>query len=514
MRRTRRSTRPRRPAGTGSSWPRRPRTARRTGSDLRSCIVAALLLATATSVEPLSAAPLETFTAPALWEAWPSVRISPADPYTLKHAQVHAAIEVLARDYPGLFTVAAEGRSGEGRSLSVLKLGSGPTGVFLWSQMHGDEPTATGALLDVLNYLGRHRESAAVSRLLSRLTIYLLPMLNPDGAERTTRRNVQGIDINRDALRLQTPEGRFLKSVRDRFRPAIGFNLHNQSPLTVAGKGGDQVALALLSVPYDASSAENEGRRTTKRIAVFLREFLAPWASGKIARYDMDYTARAFGDSMTRWGTPTLLIESGGWNGGDEAGTLVRLNFTGLLGVLQAIADGSLSSIDPKAYDAIPLLEREGLFDVVLRGAMVANGSGLPPCLADVALARPSLFSGFGPRARPGVADLGDLADFRGKEETDLTGRLLVPAPPGGEKGWQKVLASLRSRKLADQAGTLLLSPDLLSAEVKAWMPEGQILSAGYSGALLILSPAGDGRLRLERRIETGPAAPGRGPRP
>ncbi len=217
---------------------------------------------------------------------------------------------------------------------------------------------------------------------------------------------------------------------------------------------------------------------------------------------------------MTRWGTPTLLIETGGWNGPDEAGTLVRLNFVGLLGLLQALGDGSLASVDPKAYGAIPLVSREGLFDVVLRGAAVANGSGLPPYLADVALTRPIRFGGLGSRPRPGVADLGDLTDFRGKEEENLTGMILVPAPPGGEDGWQKVLASLRSRRLADETGTILLSPDLLSAEVKAWMPEGQILSAGYAGALLVLAPAGDGRLRVARRIEAGGGAPGRAPRP
>jgi hypothetical protein len=470
----------------------------------------AVLLSTAAAL----AAPPETFTAKALWDAWPSARISPPDPYSLKHEPLRAAIETLAREYPGLFTIADEGRSGEGRSLTVLKLGSGPTGVFLWSQMHGDEPTATSALLDMLGYLGRNRESAAVSRLFSRLTIYLLPMLNPDGAERTTRRNIQGIDINRDALRLQTPEGRFLKDVRDRFRPSVGFNLHNQSPLTVAGKGGEQVALAVMSVPFDEASTDSDGRRTTKRLAVSLRDLLSPWASGRIARYDMDYTARAFGDSMTRWGTATLLVETGGWNGPDEAGSLVRLNFVGLLGVLQALGDGSLASVDPKGYDAIPLLERDGLFDVVLRGARVANGSGLPPYLADVAINRPGPFAGTGPRLRAGIADLGDLAEFRGKEETDLAGKLLVPAPPGGEEGWQKVLASFRSRNLADEAGAIRLSPDLLSAEVKAWMPEGQFLSAGYPGALLILAPAGDGKLRVERRIEIGAGAPGRGLRP
>ena len=40
----------------------------------------------------------------------------------------------------------------------------------------------------------------------------MVPMLNPDGAERYARRNAQAIDINRDALQLATPEGRLLKA--------------------------------------------------------------------------------------------------------------------------------------------------------------------------------------------------------------------------------------------------------------------------------------------------------------
>ncbi|HUM02728.1 MAG TPA: M14 family zinc carboxypeptidase [Thermoanaerobaculia bacterium] len=468
-------------------------------------LLAAFSIALLGRAFPLAAAPPESFTAAGLWTAWPSVRVSPSDPWSLRSARLQAVLDTLGRDYPGLFTVVDEGRSGEGRKLTVLSLGSGPLGVLLWSQMHGDEPTATSALLDVLAYLGKNRGSGAVKRLLSGVTLYLLPMLNPDGAERATRRNAQGIDINRDALRLQTPEGRYLKNVRDRFQPAVGYNLHNQEPLTLAGKNGEQVALAVLSVPFDEALTENEGRRTTKRLAVFLRDDLAPWAAGKIARYDADYTARAFGDAMTRWGTATLLIETGGAGAPDEAGTLVRLNFVAILRSLQALADGSLAEVDPKAYDAIPALVREGLFDVLVREARVANGSGLPPYLADVALLRPRSFGGPAGSGHPGVVEMGDLSTFRGKEEIRAKGSVLVPAPPGGEEGWRGTLARLRERKRADEGGNLLLSPEQLSLEVKAWMPEGELLVPGYAGALLILTPAGVGTFRLDRRLEVAP---------
>ena len=84
-------------------------------------------------------------------------------------------------------------------------------------------------------------------------------MLNPDGAERFQRRNAQGIDINRDALGLQTPEGQVLKSLRDRFNPRIGFNLHNQGWNTSVGDPPKPASISLLSVAYDKPRSENAG---------------------------------------------------------------------------------------------------------------------------------------------------------------------------------------------------------------------------------------------------------------
>jgi len=265
------------------------------------------------------------------------------------------------------------------------------------------------------------------------------------------------------------------------------------------------VAVSLLSVPYDEAFTENEGRRTTKRLAVLVQRLLEPFAKDRVARYDMDYTARAFGDSMTRWGTPTLLIESGGFFGPDEANTLVRLNFVALLGTLHALADGSLAGVDAKAYDAIPLNTRERIFDVLLRNARIVGGGGLPPYFADVGLnVAPTgpRFTGPSPHgARGGVLEVGDLTDFLGKTEIDLTGRLLVVAPPGGEEGWKKTLAGLAARGRVTAEGLLTLSESDLSSEAKAWLGGTPPLAPGYGGDFLVLQPSGAGRFRVERRI-------------
>ena len=64
-------------------------------------------------------------------------------------------------------------------------------------------------------------------------------MLNPDGAEAVMRYNAQGIDINRDARRLATPEGRALRRAVETLKPQFGFNLHNQHARTSVGQAAE-----------------------------------------------------------------------------------------------------------------------------------------------------------------------------------------------------------------------------------------------------------------------------------
>ncbi|MDZ7613028.1 MAG: M14 family zinc carboxypeptidase [Flavobacteriaceae bacterium] len=122
-----------------------------------------------------------------------------------KHADIQPLIEGLKKE-PG-FGVKKLGTSIEGRSISMISLGTGKVTVLLWSQMHGDESTATMAIFDLMNYFKSNKT------LLNKVNLHFIPMLNPDGAEQFNRRNAIGIDINRDAVRLQSPESRILKAV-------------------------------------------------------------------------------------------------------------------------------------------------------------------------------------------------------------------------------------------------------------------------------------------------------------
>ena len=196
-----------------------------------------------------------------LGRIWDAEHVSPPLPPLMDHAEVVRRLKAVASANPDLFQLEQVGESLEGRAIHDVRLGTGADIVMLWSQMHGDEPTATAALFDVFEYVRRHRDEPMVRRILSQLTLHIVPMLNPDGAERFQRRNAQSIDVNRDALRLQTPEGRLLKALRDRFNPKVGFNLHNQGWRTSVGDPPKPASISLLSVAYDKSLSENAGRK-------------------------------------------------------------------------------------------------------------------------------------------------------------------------------------------------------------------------------------------------------------
>jgi hypothetical protein len=361
---------------------------------------------------------------------WDAEHVSPPQPPLVDHAEVVRRIESLRTVPGGLFTVEKIGDSIEGRSINYVRSGSGPLGVLLWSQMHGDEATATSALFDLFSYLDRHRDDPQVRRILTRLTLHAVPMLNPDGAERFQRRNAQSVDINRDALRLQTPEGRTLKALRDRVNPEVGFNLHNQSWRTSVGDPPMAASISLLSVAYDEARTENAGRRLTKQICAVIRDALEPFASRQIGRYDDEFEVRAFGDNITLWGTPVVLIETGPWPSQEPDPALVRLNFIALLSALDALATGEVERADPRRYESLPVNESR-MFYVLVKNVTLINGAGVPPFIADlgiVATRRVQTIEGKRQIVLSlSVDDLGDLRTMGGLRTIDGTDMTAVP---------------------------------------------------------------------------------------
>jgi hypothetical protein len=269
------------------------------------------------------------------------------------------------------------GRSVEGREIWSVRYGNGPVRVLLWSQMHGDESTSTRALLDLFHMLATQPDHLVSRRLAEALTIEAIPMLNPDGAHRFTRRNAQGIDVNRDARALQTPEGRILREAQRRFMPDFGFNLHDQNVRTRVGREGRTAAMALLAPAFDEARSDNAVRDRAMLVAAVMRDAMEPYVGGHITQYDDTYAERAFGDSMQRWGTSTTLLETGGWRNDPEKSFLRKVSFVAIVAALDAIATGAWEGADVERYTALPF-NGPSAADLLVRGGSLVPPGGAP----------------------------------------------------------------------------------------------------------------------------------------
>jgi hypothetical protein len=276
----------------------------------------------------------------------------------------------------GLFMTEEIGRSIKGRSINHLTYGRGKTKVLLWSQMHGDESTATMALFDLFNFMSGNDEFDPLRRMIrDNLELHFVPMLNPDGAQEWKRRNDLEIDINRDARLLVTPEGRALMEIAKKIQPEIAFNLHDQSTLYAAGRTDKSATISFLAPAYNYPKDMNESRKRATQLILTMNDALQTRVPGNIAKYDDAFDPRCFGDTFQALGFSTILIESGGFKGDPEKQYIRKLNFYALLTALESIAQKSYVSQSLAKYDSIPENSRS-LYDLVVRNVSV-NKEGI-----------------------------------------------------------------------------------------------------------------------------------------
>lgn len=326
----------------------------------------------------------------------------------------------------GGFSISPLGASAEGRQIPLLTLGTGSTTVLLWSQMHGDEPTATMALMDILRFISREPQHPVTQTINRALKIAIIPMLNPDGAERFQRRTAQEIDMNRDALSLETPEAKLLKDVRERLQPRFGFNLHDQDPRYTVGNTKKVSAIALLAPAFDDGRSDNPVRLAAKQVASVFALVMQEFISGHVSKYDDSFEPRAFGDNIQRWGTSTVLIESGGWPNDREKMFIRKLNAVGLLAALFSIASESYVGTPTGVYEQLPFGTKY-LYDIILRGARLQSSTKAPPVKADIGInidERVNKVTG-AVELIGTITDIGDLSVYGAFRDVPMNGAML-----------------------------------------------------------------------------------------
>jgi hypothetical protein len=325
------------------------------------------------------------------------------------------------------------GTSFEGMPIRLVTVGTGKTSILLWSQMHGDEPTATMAIADILNYFLRHRNDEEIQKIFSSLTLHFLPLLNPDGAARFQRRTAQEIDMNRDALALVTPEAKILKQIQDDLKPQFGFNLHDQE-LSTVGASKELTAIALLAPAFNPEKSDNDVRTRAKHLTALFASVMNNFVSGKVARYDDTFEPRAFGDNMQKWGTSTLLVESGHAMNDPEKHSIRKLNFIGLLSSFLSIATDEYRTSDIALYESLPLNGKRA-YDVIIRNVLIESGNGTTTS-ADLGI---SYQVDTHSELPPKLVDLGDLHTFVGLQELDGKKKKVHQARLNEPFEWEKL---------------------------------------------------------------------------
>jgi hypothetical protein len=314
------------------------------------------------------------------------------------------------------FAVRELGKTEEGRPIHEVKWGEGPIQVIAWSQMHGDEATATMALADIFSLLSSSSDFSRElkQKLHQNITLRIIPRLNADGAERWQRETALGIDMNRDATKQNSIEARILSAWADEIKPDFAFNLHDQNRLYSVGNSPNQTHIAFLATTGDDAGTWTPSRLRAGQICQRMLHQIQPIIPGKMAKWTDEFESRAFGDTFSNRGYGLVLLESGGAGWDLEKQSLRKLNACLLLDAFCSIGDGSYATESIAEYEALPTNER-AIVDIKITDAPLS-----PSVRADV------LFNLVETPMTDGkihyswvVENIGDMSPFFGLTEID-----------------------------------------------------------------------------------------------
>lgn len=268
------------------------------------------------------------------------------------------------------------GKSVMGLEICSFSVGRGSEKVLLWTQMHGNEPTATGAVFDIFNFLNNPGPfTGFADSLLDKFQLMFIPMLNPDGALLYRRTNAMDIDLNRDARTLSAPESRILRAARDNFKPHYCFNLHDQRNIYNVGGTGKTATISFLAPAEGPDGAVTANRRRSMALIAGMNAAVQQIVPGCVGRYSDEFYPTATGDNFQKDGFVTMLIESGAYPGDPERQTTRLCNFTAILAALEYVNSGcGQEEAMVEGYFAIPQ-NGQKMFDILVKNVKIAlNG--------------------------------------------------------------------------------------------------------------------------------------------
>jgi Zinc carboxypeptidase. len=312
------------------------------------------------------------------------------------------------------------GRSSFGKPIYMMSLGNGKTRVAAWSQMHGNESTATLAMLDLLSIWEKHPELK--EKLFDSIQLDFIFMLNPDGSEVWTRRNAFDIDINRDYLRMSSVEMKILKSVVLEGNYDYALNLHDQRTIfTTDGKHPATLSFLAPSENVERTVTENRKKSMAVIAAIYLQ--MKQILPNRIAKYTDEFYPTSSGDNFMKAGVTPILFE-GGFYENDLNREKTREFYThALYFALKAISVLKGDTYSYETYFDIPQ-NRETHFDLIYRNVRLNTEF---ECILDIGVQyREILDDNRDLTYQPYVVEVGDLNHKKGWAEIDCTDKKFI----------------------------------------------------------------------------------------
>lgn len=138
------------------------------------------------------------------------------------------SIALSNKETADLFEYKMIGRSANQRRMNVIIIGervNPELKIFIMAGQHGDEIYSRKATERLISNLLKTRAKEFPS-----ICIAILPDANPDGSHKGTRGTRGGLDMNRDHIRLKTPEVRAIHSFISSWKPNLIIDVHNYPP--------------------------------------------------------------------------------------------------------------------------------------------------------------------------------------------------------------------------------------------------------------------------------------------
>ena len=284
--------------------------------------------------------------------------------------------------------------------------------------MHGNESTTTKALFDCFNLF--ETNNFIPNSILNACTLCVIPILNPDGAERYTRINANEIDLNRDAQDLSQPESKILRDIYNSFQPDYCFNLHGQRSIFGVNDSGISATLSFLSPSQDEECSLTPNRKVAMAVIAEVNNLLQEEIPNSIGRYNDGFNLDCVGDTFQNFGVPTLLYEAGHYSNDYNREDVRRFMFIAIIKGLDIISKG-VDGSNYKDYFKIPK-NSKSFYDIIIRNAKVFNSDFE---LTDIAVQYKEVLKANRIEFRPFIEAISKLDKSYGHKEIDAKGGLV-----------------------------------------------------------------------------------------